>query len=140
MSGMGMNGQNNMPHVQGMGPGQGMMGNAAMQNMPQPMRMRMQMMMDMQVDEHDPAGLLALQDELKLTREQILGLRKILADTRRQAAALMTAPQRDKLRDLAKTPDNAREMQRQLMQGLQGRQAIPGAQGMQGLMQNGAGR
>jgi hypothetical protein len=120
--GMGTGGQAGMQPGQGMGPMQGMMGDAAMQNMPEPMRMRMRMMMDMQMDEHDPACLLAVKDDLGLTREQILALNKILADARRQAAALMTSPQRDKLRGLAKTPSTGRQMQRHMMQGGQGMQ------------------
>lgn len=126
---------------QGMGPMQGMMDDAAVRNLPEPMRMRAHIMMDMQMDEHDPAGLLAIKDDLGLSRAQILALSKIQAAARKQAAALMTAPQRAKLRELAKTPDTGRQVQRQLMQGMQqGRQGMPAAQGMQGAMPNGAGR
>jgi hypothetical protein len=61
------------------------------------MKMRQQMMAKMHIDPSDPAVLLVFRQELQLTQEQVVGLEKIMADSRSKAQELLTAEQKTKL-------------------------------------------
>ena len=88
----------------------GMMGGMEAMKMSEPMKLRCRMMMSMEVTSHDPAALLALKEQLKLTEEQTNRLQAIVAQARQQADQVLTEEQRSQLRPLEKTPKTMMEM------------------------------
>lgn len=106
------------PHSGMMMGGMGHM-NMGQMKMSEPMMMRCRMMMSMEVKADDPAALLALKDQLKLTDEQADRLKAIVAQAREQADKVLTDEQKKQLEPMAKTPDTMMEMHRQMMQKMQ---------------------
>lgn len=97
-----------------MGMKHGMMGGMEAMKMSEPMKTRCRMMMNMEVTSHDPAALLALKDQLKLTGEQTSRLQAIVAQARQQAEQVLTEEQKVQLRPLEKTPKTMMEMHHQM--------------------------
>jgi len=94
----------------------GMMGGMEAMKMSEPMKMRCGMMMNMEVTSHDPAALLALKDQLKLTEEQTKRLEAIVAQARQQAEQVLTDEQKTQVQPLEKLPTTMMEMHRQMME------------------------
>jgi hypothetical protein len=80
------------------------------------MMMRCKMMMDAKVQKTDPAGLLALKDELQLTDAQVMRLGEIAAAARRQADVVLTDEQRQKLAGMAGKAQSMAEMHQHMQQ------------------------
>lgn len=99
-----------------MGMKHGMMGGMGMMQMSEPMKLRCRMMMNMEVTSHDPAALLGLKDQLKLTEEQTTRLQAIVAQARQQAELVLTDQQKTLLQPLEKTPKTMMEMHHQMME------------------------
>lgn len=99
-----------------MGMKHGMMGGMEGMKMSGPMKLRHQMMMNMEVTPQDPAALLALKDQLKLTDEQTNRLQAILAQARQQAGQVLTDQQKAQLQPLEKLPKTMTEMHNQMME------------------------
>ncbi|MGD0652912.1 MAG: hypothetical protein ABSA16_01080 [Thermoguttaceae bacterium] len=95
---------------------QGMMGGMEAMKMSEPMKMRCRMMMNMEVTSNDPAALLGLKDQLKLSDEQTKSLQAIIAQARQQAEKTLTDEQKAKLQPLEKLPKTMMEMHQQLME------------------------
>lgn len=87
---------------------------------------RCQMMGTVQVSAYDPAGILALRDELKLTDDQVKELEAIATTTQEQVKTKLTAEQLAALEPIAATPSS-------MMQMCQAMQAMTG-KGMMGMM------
>ena len=83
------------------------------------MMTRCRMLMRARIDTNDPAGLLAIKDELKLTKEQASKLQAIADKAREEAKALLTNEQNKKLEALPKTPCNMMEMHGKMMPMMQ---------------------
>jgi hypothetical protein len=110
----------------------GMMGGMEAMKMSEPMKMRCGMMMNMEVTSHDPAALLALKDQLKLTEEQTKRLEAIVAQARQQAEQVLTDEQKTQVQPLEKLPTTMKEMHRQMMEkmgqakgGMKGQMTCP---------------
>ena len=99
-----------------MGMKHGMMGGTEAMKMSEPMKMRCRMMMNMEVTSHDPAALLALKDQLKLTEKQTNRLQAIVAQARQQAGQVLTDQQKTQLQPLEKLPKTMMEMHHQMME------------------------
>jgi hypothetical protein len=94
----------------------GMMGGMEGMKMSEPMKMRCRMMMNMEVTSHDPAALLALKDQIKLTEEQTDRLQAILTQARQQAGQVLTHEQTAQLQPLEKLPKTMAQMHHQMME------------------------
>jgi hypothetical protein len=88
----------------------GMMGGMGGMKMSGPMKMRHQMMMNMEVTPQDPAALLALKGQLKLSEEQTKRLQAILTQARQQAEQVLTDEQKTQLQPLEKLPKTMMQM------------------------------
>jgi len=86
---------------QGAGPG-GRMG-----WMSPEMRTKCQMMMQTQILPNDPAALLALRDQLKLTEDQIGKLQAISDQARKDAAAVLNDQQKQQVANIPAMPDTS---------------------------------
>ena len=82
----------------------------------EPMKMCCGMMMKMEVTSQDPAALLALKDQLKLTEEQVKQLEAIVTQSRLQAGQLLTDQQKTQLEPLEKLPTTMVEMHRKMIE------------------------
>lgn len=91
----------------------------AKMGMSKAMMTRCRMLMRTRIDTNDPAGLLAIKDELKLTKEQVSKLQAIADKAREEAKALLTDEQNKKLEALPKTPCNIMEMHGKMMPMMQ---------------------
>lgn len=94
-------------------------------DMPQCMKMRCQMMMTTQIQPDDPAALLAIKDELQLSAEQSAKIEAIVAKARKEAQAVLTDQQKQKVQSLAGEPGTMMQMRQKMMskakqKGLQG--------------------
>ncbi|NIA08163.1 MAG: hypothetical protein GWP14_11115 [Actinobacteria bacterium] len=74
------------------------------------MMTRCRMLMRTRIETNDPAGLLAIKDELKLTKEQVGKLQTIADKARKEAKALLSDEQKKKLEAVPETPGNMMEM------------------------------
>ena len=77
---------------------------AMMEKMPPEMKMRCQMLMGTAVTPTDPAAILALKDQLKLTEAQAAQLEAINKEARDKAIVVLTADQKTTLDSLPKSP------------------------------------
>ena len=113
MGGGGMGGMGGMGSQQGMmgpmGQGRGGMGGMGGQSN---MAQHQAMMADMQMDQNDPAAVLAHKDDLSLTKQQVQRLERMLKSGKKHAAPLLSKEQKKKLQELAGTQAPARDMQR----------------------------
>ena len=82
----------------------------AKMGMSKAMMTRCRMLMRTRIETNDPAGLLTIKDELKLTEKQVGKLQAIAEKAREEAKALLTDEQNKKLEALPKTPCNMMEM------------------------------
>jgi hypothetical protein len=110
----------------------GMMGGMKGMKMSEPMKMRCGMMMNMEVTSHDPAALLALKDQLKLTEEQTKRLEAIVAQAQQQAEQVLTDEQKTQVQPLETLPATMKEMHKQMMEkmgqakgGMKGQMTCP---------------
>lgn len=87
--------------------------------MPPEMMMRCQMFMNTAVTPSDPAAILALKDQLKLTDAQVTQLEAINKAAQDKAAAVLTADQTKTLAAMPKTPQTMKEMHEQMMGQMQ---------------------
>ncbi len=69
------------------------------------MMTRCQLMGNAQISAYDPAAVLAMSQELKLTPEQIKDLEAIVASSQEQVKAKLTAEQLAALQPIASTPN-----------------------------------
>lgn len=83
------------------------------------MKMRCQMMMGTAVSPTDPAAILALKDQLKLTDAQTAQLEAINKDARDKAIVVLTADQKTTLDALPKSPQTMKDMHEQMMGKMQ---------------------
>jgi hypothetical protein len=80
---------------------------------------RCQIMGSAQISAYDPAAVLAIRDELKLTDEQVKELETIAATTQEQVKTKLTAEQLASLQPIAATPNSMMQM-RQSMHSMTG--------------------
>jgi hypothetical protein len=71
---------------------------------------RCQIMGSAQISAYDPAAVLAIRDELKLTDEQVRELETIAATTQEQVKAKLTAEQLASVQPIAATPSSMMQM------------------------------
>ncbi len=71
---------------------------------------RCQIMGSAQISAYDPAAVLAIRDELKLTDEQVKELETIAATTQEQVKAKLTAEQLASVQPIAVTPSSMMQM------------------------------
>ena len=71
---------------------------------------RCQIMGSAQISAYDPAAVLAIRDELKLTDEQVKELETIAATTQEQVKAKLTAEQLASVQPIAATPNSMMQM------------------------------
>ncbi len=92
---------------------------AMMAKMPPEMMMRCRMIMNTAVMPSDPAAILALKDQLKLSGAQVSQLEATLKDSQAKAAAVLTADQQKTLDALPKSPQTMKDMHEQMMGKMQ---------------------
>ena len=80
-----------------------------------PMMMRCRMMMGAELTPADPSAILALGEELGLSKEQVTKLKGIVARARSEAEAVLTAEQRKKLAQVPAAPASMMQKCRQMM-------------------------
>jgi hypothetical protein len=103
-------------HAPGGAMGDNMKGMAGMMDKMSPqMKMRCQMMMDTAVTPADPAAILALKDQLKLTETQTAQLKAINKEAQDKAVAVLTADQKTTLDALPASPETMMDMHEQMM-------------------------
>lgn len=90
-----------------------------MDKMPSEMKMRCQMIMNTAVTPNDPAAILALKDQLKLTEAQTTQLEAINKEARDKAAAVLTAEQTKTLAAMPQKPQTMKDMHEQMMGHMQ---------------------
>lgn len=90
-----------------------------MDKMPPEMKMRCQMVMNTAVTPSDPAAILALKDQLKLTEAQATQLDAINKEARDKAAAVLTVEQTKTLAAMPQTPQTMKDMHEQMMGHMQ---------------------
>jgi hypothetical protein len=90
-----------------------------MMNMPDEMKQRCRMMMQTEINPADPAAILALQDDLKLTPEQVQKLQAIGDKARQDAKAVLDEKQAKALQAVPATPQTPMAMHQHMMQMMQ---------------------
>jgi len=80
-----------------------------------PMMMRCRMMMGAELTLADPSAVLALGEELGLSKEQVTKLQGIVARARNEAEAVLTADQRKKLAQVPAAPASMMQMCQRMM-------------------------
>lgn len=92
---------------------------AMMEKMPPEIKMRCQMMMGTEVSPSDPAAILALKEQLKLTEAQTSQLEAINKEAQDKAIAVLTADQKTILDTMPKSTQTMKEMHEQMMGKMQ---------------------
>lgn len=92
---------------------------AMMEKMSPEMKLRCKMLMNTTVIPSDPAAILALKGQLKLTDAQTTQLEAINKEAQVKAAAVLTADQQKVLDTLPKTPQTMMDMHEQMMGQMQ---------------------
>ena len=115
-------GGGSMEDMQMMGDMQGMEG------MSKEMEGRMRMNMQTQVSPSDPAAMLAMQEELELTDQQVQELQSLVERTRQSAADVLTDEQRQQVEAMPQGPQTMMQMHRQMMERM-GEHGMMGGRG-----------
>ena len=122
----------------GAGAGPGMkMGGGMMMNMPDEMKQRCRLMMQTAINPADPAAVLALKDDLKLTPDQVQKLQAIADKARQEAKAVMDEKQAKSLQAIPAAPETPMAMHQhmmRMMQQMHGGQGGAGAGGQMHMM------
>ncbi len=83
------------------------------------MMSRCRMMRTLEVSAYDPAGILALKEELQLSEQQVQKLQTLLQASRDGAKAALTDSQKQKLRVINDTPNSMMQMHQHMMDRMQ---------------------
>ena len=95
--------------------GMGKMGMGKMMDMPAEMQQRCRMMMQTSINPGDPAAILAIKDDLKLTPEQIQKIQTIGDDARKEAKSVLDEQQAKTLQSIPVNPETPMAMHQQMM-------------------------
>ena len=98
--------------------GMGKMGMGKMMNMPAEMQQRCRMMMQTAISPGDPAAILAIKDDLKLTPEQIQKLQVIADEARKQTKDVLDEQQVKVLQAIPAKPETPMAMHQQMMKNM----------------------
>lgn len=79
------------------------------------MMSRCRMMRALEVSAYDPAGILALKDELHLNEDQVRKLQTLLQASRDGAMAVLKEGQKQQLQEIDSTPDSIMQMHNHMM-------------------------
>ena len=85
------------------------------------MQMRHKMCMSGKMGAYDPAGLMAIKDDLKLTDEQATRLQAISDKAQQDAKAVLTAEQQSKMQQVEGTPETAAGMHKEMSDKMGGK-------------------
>ena len=111
----------------------GQMGMGKMMNMPDDMKQRCRMMMQTTINPADPAAILAIKDDLKLTAEQVQKLQAIADKAQQEAKGVLDEQQAKTLQAIPAKPETPMAMHQQMMQKMK---EMPAGQGGQMPMMN----
>ena len=114
------------PGAAGMGMQGGQMGMGKMMNMPDNMKQRCRMMMQTTINPADPAAILAIKDDLKLTAEQVQKLQAIADKAQQEAKGVLNEQQTNTLHAIPAKPETPMAMHQQMMQKMK---EMPAGQG-----------
>ena len=109
------------------------MGMGKMMNMPAEMQQRCRMMMQTAINPGDPAAILAIKDDLKLTPEQVQKIQAIADEARKEAKGVLDEQQAKMLQAIPAKPETPMAMHQQMMQKMKD---MPAGQGGQMPMMN----
>lgn len=96
-------------------------------NMPDDMKLRCQMMMKTAIDPTDPAAILALNDDLKLTPDQVKKLQAIADKSRQDAKAVLDETQAKTVQAIPAKPETSMAMHQKMMEMM--KKDMPDGQG-----------
>ena len=98
--------------------GMGKMGMGKMMNMPAEMQQRCRMMMQTTINPADPAAILAIKDDLKLTAEQVQKLQAIADKAQQEAKGVLDEQQAKTLQSIPVNPETPMAMHQQMMKNM----------------------
>ena len=111
----------------------GQMGMGKMMKMPSEMQQRCRMMMQTAINPGDPAAILAIKDDLKLTPEQVQKIQAIADEARKEAKGVLDEQQAKMLQAIPAKPETPMAMHQQMMQKMKD---MPAGQGSKMPMMN----
>lgn len=105
-----------------------------MERMPDTMKLKARMMMNMEVQPTDPAALLAVGKQLRLSKRQTEKLQNILETARAEAKDLLKPDQQEKLEGVGELPATHKGMHKKMKKKMKAKMETEGGSSEKGMM------